>query len=246
MAAYCNYYSISPCTPGWYTSTAVQTQYKAYISAVVSRYKTSKAVFAWELANEPRCGGCDTSVITNWIASTSAYIKSLDSNHMVCIGDEGFGITSLTPGADPYDYPYSLGPGTNFTTNLAISTIDFGTFHLYPDSWGETTAWGAGWIDAHAAAGVAAGKPVILEEYGSVTKSNLAPWQAASLADLVAGDMYWQYGDTLSSGVTSDDGNTIYYGSADYATYVSVVLACDGGGGANAMAGPCSCCCVEC
>ena len=44
----------------WYTNTAAQAQYQAYISAVVSRYKSSSAVFAWELANEPRCSGCDT------------------------------------------------------------------------------------------------------------------------------------------------------------------------------------------
>jgi mannan endo-1,4-beta-mannosidase len=81
MQAYCTYYGISAVT-GWYTSTAAQTQYKAYIAAVVSRYTTSKAIFAWELANEPRCGGCDTSVITNWITTTSAYIKSLDPNHV--------------------------------------------------------------------------------------------------------------------------------------------------------------------
>jgi mannan endo-1,4-beta-mannosidase len=71
----------------WYTNTAAQTAYRTYIKAVVSRYINSPAVFAWELANEPRCKGCDTSVLYNWIKSTSAYIKSLDSKHMVAIGD---------------------------------------------------------------------------------------------------------------------------------------------------------------
>jgi mannan endo-1,4-beta-mannosidase len=71
----------------WYTNTAAQTAYRAYIKAVVSRYINSPAVFAWELANEPRCNGCDVSVLYNWIQSTSAYIKSLDSKHMVAIGD---------------------------------------------------------------------------------------------------------------------------------------------------------------
>jgi len=207
MAAYCSYYGISPVT-GWYTSTAAQTQYKAYIAAVVSRYTTSKAIFAWELANEPR------------IATTSAYIKSLDPNHMVTIGEEGFGLTTGSDGS----YPYTIGPGSNFTNNLAVSTIDFGTFHLYPSSWGETDAWGAGWIDAHATAALAVGKPIILEEYGSSTKTDLVPWQAAALADQIAGHMYWQYGDTLSTGQTSNDGNTIYYGTSDYTTYVSIIL----------------------
>ena len=43
------------------------------------------------------------------------------------------------------------------------------------------------------------------------------PWQAASLtAEGMAGDMFWQWGDTLSNGQkTANDGNTIYYGSSE-------------------------------
>lgn len=58
MNAYVNAFGGSTST--WYTNTAAQAQYKAYIQAVVSRYSTSTAVFAWELANEPRCSGCDS------------------------------------------------------------------------------------------------------------------------------------------------------------------------------------------
>lgn len=217
MAAYCSYYGISDVTQ-WYTNTQAQAQYQKYIAAVVSRYKTSTAVFAWELGNEPRCAGCDTSVITQWATKTSQYIKSLDSNHMVTIGDEGFGIAGGT------DYVYTNGPGLNFTNNLAISTIDFGTFHLYPGSWGEADSWGATWIQQHAAAGTAGGKPVILEEYGATVHANEAAWQAAVLSSKTAGDMYWQYGDTLSTGQTHNDGNTIYYGTDEYNTLVSLDL----------------------
>lgn len=46
----------------WFTDETSQAQYQTYIEAVVSRYKTSTAVFSWELANEPRCSGCDTYV----------------------------------------------------------------------------------------------------------------------------------------------------------------------------------------
>lgn len=37
----------------YYTTAAVQDQYKTYINAIVSKYKTSTVDFAWELANEP-------------------------------------------------------------------------------------------------------------------------------------------------------------------------------------------------
>ncbi|KAJ2991211.1 hypothetical protein NUW58_g2596 [Xylaria curta] len=85
----------------WYTNTAAQTQYRAYIKAVVSRYASSSAVFAWELANEPRCNGCATSVVTKWATETSAYVKSLDSKHMVTLGDEGFGVATNSDGELP-------------------------------------------------------------------------------------------------------------------------------------------------
>ncbi|OCL08622.1 glycoside hydrolase family 5 protein [Glonium stellatum] len=205
--------------PDWYKSSACQSIYQAYIKAVVSRYVNSTAVFAWELANEPRCNGCATSVLTNWIKTTSAYIKSLDPNHMVCIGDEGFGVS----GGDG-SYPYTSGEGWNWNTNLAISTIDFGTFHLYPSSWGVSNDWGAAWIKNHAAACVAAGKPCLFEEYGVASShcSVEGSWQSTSLSTAgMAADLFWDEGDTLSTGQTSNDGNTIFYGTSDWTCLVT-------------------------
>ncbi|KAB8300420.1 hypothetical protein EYC80_000594 [Monilinia laxa] len=199
MQAYATYYNIS--TTEWYTNEAAQAQYKAYIAAVVARYKTNTAIFSWELANEPRCTGCATSVITNWAT----------------IGDEGFGLTV----ANDTSYPFTSGPGTWFTDLLAIPTIDFSTIHLYPTSWGEADSWGSSWISSHANVTAAAGKPLILEEYGSQTHLNELPWQGTVLSTATAGSMYWQYGDTLSTGKTSDDGNTIYYGTDEYTTLVT-------------------------
>lgn len=43
----------------WFTDSVSQAQYRTYIKAVVSRYATSSAILSWELANEPRCSGCD-------------------------------------------------------------------------------------------------------------------------------------------------------------------------------------------
>lgn len=73
----------------------------------------------------------DRSVIYNWAKTTSEYIKSLDSNHMVTIGDEGFG--PLTGGDGSYPYTTSAG-GYTWADNMNITTLDFATFHLYPDS----------------------------------------------------------------------------------------------------------------
>jgi mannan endo-1,4-beta-mannosidase len=132
MPLYMKYYNIpstsSSNNSAWYTATAAQTQYQTYIKAVVSRYVNSTAILGWELANEPRCNGCPTSTVTQWATKTSRFIKSLDKNHLVAMGDEGFGLSGGTA------YPYSYGEGVDFVKNLAIPDLDFGTLHLYPES----------------------------------------------------------------------------------------------------------------
>ena len=186
----------------------------------MSRYTSSAAVFAWELMNEPRCNGCDVNVIYNWAQTTSAYIKSLDSAHMVTLGDEGF-----NPSTGDGTYPFTTGEGVAFAQNLKISTLDFGTFHCYPDSWGvNSTSWVTEWVQAHGAACAAANKPCLFEEYGYPSNHVAVeqPWQQTSLATAgISGDLFWQLGDTLSTGQTSNDGNTIYYGSSEWTGLVT-------------------------
>ncbi|KAI0837208.1 glycoside hydrolase family 5 protein [Hypoxylon sp. FL0890] len=202
----------------WYTNTDAQNQYRTYIEAVVSRYANSSAIFAWELANEPRCNGCDTSVITTWASDTSAYVKSLDPDHMVSLGDEGFGLSG------DGSYPYQYGEGLNFSANLQIETLDFGTFHLYPSSWGTDNDWGNPWIQAHGEVCETVGKPCLLEEYGSTTDhcSVEGEWQNTSLSTTgLAADLFWQLGVTLSTGESPDDGFTIYSGSSDWTCLIT-------------------------
>ncbi|KAF2629544.1 glycoside hydrolase family 5 protein [Macroventuria anomochaeta] len=223
MAAYFSACGVSS-NAQWYQSTKCQTMYQAYIKAVVSRYRTSTAVFAWELANEPRCNGCATSVLTNWIRASSNYVRSLDSDHMIAIGDEGFGLTG------DGSYPYQFSEGLDFAANLALPNVSFGTIHLYPKSWSTTNDWGNAWITTHAAACKKANKPCLLEEYGVDVAADHCPveskWQATSLGLKDAGmaaDLFWQLGDTVTStgALTHNDGHTIYYNSSDWTCLVT-------------------------
>ncbi|KAH6655500.1 fungal cellulose binding domain-containing protein [Truncatella angustata] len=216
LSAYVNAFGGSKTS--WYTNTAAQAQYQAYIKAVVSRFTKSPAILAWELGNEPRCNGCDTSVIYNWAKTTSQYIKSLDPNHLVTTGIEGFGL----PGDG--SYPYTYNEGTDFVALLNITTLDFATFHLYPNSWGTSYDWGNAWVETHGAACAAANKPCLFEEYGAPTNHCAieAPWQETALAtDGIASDLFWQLGVTLSWGKTSDDGNTIFTNTSDWECLVT-------------------------
>jgi mannan endo-1,4-beta-mannosidase len=142
---YCAVFGCNSTT--FYTTPSAQAAYKHYIQFIINRYKSSPAIFAWELMNEPRCHGCNTSVIYNWAAETSAYIKELDPQHLITLGDEGWLCASTSEGTkgwyqgDDGSYAYSCAEGVDFARNMGIETLDYGTFHLYPDSWGYNETW---------------------------------------------------------------------------------------------------------
>ncbi|EMC91094.1 glycoside hydrolase family 5 protein [Baudoinia panamericana UAMH 10762] len=218
----------------FYRLPAIKAAYKRYVKAFVTRYMWSPTIMAWELANEPRCGGtagrnlprssnCTPATLTAWIDEMSSYIKSIDPHHMVTFGGEG----QYNDPSNPDGF-YNGYDGGDFDAVLALPNVDFGTFHTYPDWWSKTVAWATQWVKDHAASGVKAGKPVLHEEYGWLTPAArladlnetapanetrvavLGEWQATSLA-LEMSDMYWQYGfSNYSYGRNNDDGFTIY------------------------------------
>ncbi|KAJ7636377.1 glycoside hydrolase superfamily [Roridomyces roridus] len=179
----------------FFTNPTLIAAYKSYVQAVVTRYVNEPTIMAWELSNEPRCQG------TNTQPSPTCNNTSIDKNHLVAIGDEGF---LNVPG--DFDYPYSGTIGIDFVANLAIPTLDFGTFH---DNWGEsanTVGWGEQWITDHATAMTNADKPVIMEEFGT-TNADTRPATYQS----------WQAGSTLSTGPTPNDGYMIFPTDPAYA-----------------------------
>ena len=95
-------------------------------------------MFAWEVSNEPRCGGdparnlprgpnCTSVLINEWAEEISAYIKHLDPWHLISVGDEGF---FNEPGGD--DWPYNGTHGVDTEALVKLKTIDLGTYHTYP------------------------------------------------------------------------------------------------------------------
>ena len=185
----------------FYVNPSVIQSYEAYVNSVVQRYKNSAAIFAWELANEPRSGGYPSTArpgftaddLTKWVADRAAFVKSIDPNHMVAVGDEGyFNWKNST------DYIYDGDSGGDFEGTLRLPNIDFGTFHLYPEPWGKTFDWGNEYIQQHANAMNEIGKPVILEEFNTEhyadQKTILPQWIDKAIAAGLPGIMPWHLG----------------------------------------------------
>ncbi|KAF9532976.1 glycoside hydrolase superfamily [Crepidotus variabilis] len=110
-----------PLHDNFYTNQNILDKFLNYTTQVVKRYVNSPAVFAWELANDPRCNstlpstnGCTPQTITRWHATVAAHIKSVDPNHLVSSGNQGFlcvDCPKLFPPVTPPPPQTSASPG---------------------------------------------------------------------------------------------------------------------------------------
>ncbi|PLV56249.1 cellulase family glycosylhydrolase [Thermotoga sp. SG1] len=165
----------------FYRNEKIKEEYKKYVSFLINRvntytgvpYREEPTIMAWELANEPRCETDKSgNTLVEWVKEMSAYIKSLDPNHLVAVGDEGFfnNYEGFRPYGEEAEWAYNGWSGVDWKRLLEIETVDFGTFHLYPSHWGVSpenyAQWGAKWIEDHIKIAKEIGKPVVLEEYG--------------------------------------------------------------------------------
>lgn len=179
-------------------------------------YRDEPTILAWELANEPRChshGGlpdredCAASGrILKWVQRMSACLKTCDPNHLVAVGDEGFLKRRL-----PRNFLYDGSSGIDAKTLLEILSVDFGTFHLYPQAWKQNRSFGRRWIQQHLALARRAGKPMLLEEFGvslgdgfvadAADRNSLyAEWLAVIQDHGGAGSLFWMLAGTGPDG----------------------------------------------
>ena len=158
----------------FYTDEQCRTWFKARVWTILNRlntitgllYKNDPTIFAWELANEPRAmsdSGCGSLLLRTWAGEMSTYIRSLDPNHMVTIGMEGF----YNAAAGTPSWLYNGSQGTDFINDHKLANIDFCTVHLYPDHWGTTDTQTTDFLQRHLTDSTTnIKKPVILEEFG--------------------------------------------------------------------------------
>lgn len=167
----------------FYTNAKIKDWYKNYVNTLLNRtnsytgikYKDDPTIFSWELANEPRAesdSGCVKNILGNWVTEMSSYVKSIDKNHLLTVGDEGFYNIPYNQGDTPSNWVYHGSEGYDWNSLIKTPNIDFGTVHLYTDSWSfQNTSDADYWIKKHGVDAKNANKPVILEEYGLKDRS---------------------------------------------------------------------------
>ncbi|PIA60562.1 hypothetical protein AQUCO_00300212v1 [Aquilegia coerulea] len=123
----------------FYSNPTIKGYYKNHIKTILGRknsitgvpYKDDPTIFAWELMNEARCE-TDLSgrVFQGWIHEMASFVKTIDSDHLLEIGLEGF-YGEAKKENNPRGYIF----GTDFIYNNQVLDVDFTTIHAYPDVW---------------------------------------------------------------------------------------------------------------
>ncbi len=156
----------------FYSSDSCKNMYQRQLERIVSRtntingthYHDDPAIFAWQLANEPRPMRSEAVPdFVKWVADMSSLIKELDPNHMVSTGCEG---ALPIEGMTVYESVHRL------------PTVDYATIHIWPKNWSwfSDTSLHKGmdsviiksntYINEHIAAATSLHKPLVIEEFG--------------------------------------------------------------------------------
>lgn len=156
-----------------------QTAYFDFIRKVVSRknsitgrsYKDEPAIMSWQLCNEPRPFDKECKEeFAGWIAEAAAIIKSIDCNHLVSTGSEG--------------YIGCSGDKELCERIHKDENIDYLTIHIWPANWGwasrenpdstidNACAKSKKYIEEHIELARKLNKPVVIEEFGYPRQGN--------------------------------------------------------------------------
>ena len=199
----------------FFTDATAKKLYKDYVKTILTRtntitgvkYSDDPTIMAWDLINEPVCRKCKSGTLPAWIKEMAAYVKSLDSNHLLTVGEEGFySKTKASLSANPApEAGWAAEYDQDFVVDHSDPNIDFASFHGWPDLWAkqDSTFW-KNWIDQHVKDAEIIGKPLIFEEFGKESDDRELFYKIAydaveeslSSGGPLKGALFWQlYGD---------------------------------------------------
>ena len=162
----------------FYQNDRANALFLPYVKRIVTRmntvngrnYSSDPTIMSWQLANEPRPGTGRPEAPNvlpyyyKWIDETAGYIKSLDTNHLVCSGNEGLA--------------GSIWSEECVLTAHRSKNIDYLTMHLWPLNWGwfnpqkmeetlpPSIEKATNYIAKHIDYARQLNKPVVMEEFG--------------------------------------------------------------------------------
>lgn len=160
-------------TSKFYTCEPCVQDYKKQLNYILHRVNTyskkayinEPAIMAWELANEPRpMRPASVEAYKIWVKDITQTIKSIDKNHLVTLGTEGY------IGTEESDQLYE--------DIHAPAQVDYLTIHIWPKNWSwfSDTSIVKGmptvientqnFIKRNAAVAAKLTKPLVIEEFG--------------------------------------------------------------------------------
>ncbi|HUE80909.1 MAG TPA: cellulase family glycosylhydrolase [Pyrinomonadaceae bacterium] len=201
----------------FYSNPETRRLFRQHIEKLVMRrntvtgylYRDDPAIFGWELMNEAQAVTGRWSERRAWIAEMSAYLRSLDPNHLI------------TPGTWGYR---SAAERLEWLEDHKLPNIDFIDVHNYPkddlDSFVNSPTALRAFVENRVAAAYSLKKPLVFGEFG-INKDGYkgfsqSEWYRAffevNLHAGAAGAMFWiltpdisrGYGVTYTSGRDDD------------------------------------------
>jgi mannan endo-1,4-beta-mannosidase len=147
----------------FYTNDVTRRLYREHVEKIVTRrntvtgtlYKDDPTIMGYELMNEAQAATGRWAERRAWVAEMSAYIKSLDPDHLVAPGTWGY---------------RSSWERREWLAEHSIPTIDYCDVHNYPrddlDSFVDSPQALSEFIDNRAAAAFSINKPFLVGEFG--------------------------------------------------------------------------------
>lgn len=175
------FYSCKPCIDDYQQQVRLIINRKNTVNG--KRYIDDPTIMAWELANEPRTMRPSANKnYLEWSTETAALIKSMDKNHLLTTGHEGY------VGTESMDV---------FSEMHKDKNIDYLTIHIWPRNWGWFTNGTMensfdevvipktrDYIRDHIDAAEKLNKPLVIEEFGMPRDCNqFAPTTSTKFRD---------------------------------------------------------------
>jgi len=180
----------------FYTNEETRRLYRQHVEKIVMRrntvtgtlYRDDPNIFGWELMNEAQVVAGRWAERRAWIKEMSAYLKSLDPNHIVTPGDWGYRTASER---------------REWLADHQLANIDYCDVHNYPrpdeNSFVDSPKAMQEFIDNREAAALSIRKPLVFGEFGMGVEGHngfsQTEWFRAFFESSIragsAGSMFW-------------------------------------------------------